>query len=331
MSEPSLAIAAIRPRSALPGTIFEPDDGPAFRTNYNKAPFKFRHALGEHPLFAIDRLVNLCSFMERQPLKERVIHFTDEAAVTAGWRRSNSGNWTAADALANIRDSHSWVLIKDIQRHPDYAELRDLFIDEISRMTEQPMRSEITWMDTYLFIASPEMITPYHIDHECNFLLQIHGEKSAHVFPCDDRSILKDEEIEAYYIGNLNAAQYREVNESKAFNVRLRPGIGVHQPPLAPHWVKNGSDYSVSLSFLYFLRGFDRRAKIYQVNRMLRSLGMKPTPPGQSRFKDAVKSSFLSDFGYRAQQKEDVVRHAFRRMTAPLRLCRDLTRKSRAR
>jgi hypothetical protein len=320
----SLTTSATAPVAQWPQHIFEQGKSEGFRAQYNVSPFVFGHHLGNHPLFAIDPLVELCSFLEKQPLKDRVVHFTDDAKLNQAWRRSKRGALTATEALANIRDSHSWILMKDIQRCSLYADLPDSFVDEIERLSGASMRSDITWMDMYLFIASPGMTTPYHIDHECNFLLQIHGEKTAHVFPPADRSVLTEQEIERYYAGDLNAAQYREAIEAKALEVRLQPGVGVHQPPLAPHWVKNGKDYSVSLSFLYFLRPFDHRAKVYQTNYLLRTLGLRPTPPGVSKLKDATKAALLSDFGYRPRRKEDVVRHAFRRATAPVRWGRKL-------
>jgi hypothetical protein len=313
---------------AWPKHIFAADEDANFRANCNRHPFIFSHTLGEHKLFAIDHLVELCGFLERLPVPERVIHFTDQAKLTQAWRRSKKVGLEAVDALANISVSHSWILMKDIQRWPRYRDLPDLFVSEIERLTGIPVRPDITWMDTYLFVASPGMVTPYHIDHECNFLLQIHGEKTAHIFPPSDRTVLTEQEIERYYVGDLSAAQYRDSSEAKALQVQLRPGVGIHHPPLAPHWVKNGNQYSVSLSFLFFLRRFDRQAKVYQFNALLRGLGLHPTPPGRSELKDAAKIALLSDFGYRPKRKEDVVRHAFRRLTAPVRLARRLIMKS---
>lgn len=309
-----------------PEYVFDSSAVANFRAKYNQSPFIFSHCLGEHPLFAIGSLVELCEFLEQPPLQGRVLHFTDDASLSQGWHRSKKGSLTATEALANIRNSHSWVLMKDIQRCAPYADLPDRFIGDIERLSGAPVRADITWMDAYLFVASPGMTTPYHMDHECNFLLQIHGEKTEHVFPPADRSVLTEQEIEGYYAGDLSAAKYRVTSEAKALEVQLRPGIGVHHPPLAPHWVKNGSDYSVSLSFLHFLRPFDLRAKVYQCNYVLRRLGLRPTPPGVSKIKDAAKKALLSDFGYRPRRKEEVVRHAFRRLTAPARLGRRLVR-----
>ena len=44
----------------------------------------------------------------------------------------------------------------------------------------------------------------------------------------------------------------------------------MHHPPLAPHWVKNGDNVSVSVSVSFCIRSLDHRAKVYQANRLLR-------------------------------------------------------------
>jgi hypothetical protein len=315
--------------TSWPGQVFLPDGTDNMRTGYNVRPFALRHSLAEHPLLSIDRMVDLCKFLERHPARNRVIHYTDDAKLTQGWSRTNTTGSKARDALANIQDAHSWVLLKDIQRCPDYAELPELFIRDIEAKTGRSIRADITWMDAYLFIASPRMMTPYHIDHECNFLLQIHGTKTIHLLPPDDRSILTEQEIEGYYAGDMNAAVYREEVAPKALSILLEPGVGVHHPPLAPHWVQYGDEYSISLSFLYFLRPYDRIAKVYQTNKVLRSLGLAPTPPGRSKIKDEAKIALMNDFGHRPKSKEEVVRFAYRRFTAPMRIGKRLFAKGR--
>jgi hypothetical protein len=141
-----------------------------------------------------------------------------------------------------------------------------------------------------VFMASPNIVTPYHIDHEANFLCQILGNKDVFLFDPNDRELLSDQEIEKFYFGDLDGASYQAPlqNRSKAF--RLRPGVAVHHPPLAPHWVRNGSDVSISVSINFCMREIDRRAHIYQVNNVLRKIGLNPSPPGQSRIGDIVKA-----------------------------------------
>lgn len=313
-----------QPSSAWPSRLLNRGEAPEFRANFNKLPFQLSHTLGDHPLFEIDRLVELSQFLGHDDAPGRVIVYTDLAGLHQGWNRSNSRGMGAAECLTNIQSLKSWVMLKDIQKHPVYRDLVDRFIGELEELTACPLRKDITWIDAYLFIASPGMITPYHMDHESNFLLQIHGQKTMNLFDPSDRTILTDDEIERYYVGDINAARFREEIQCKAKVFDMRPGIGVHHPPLAPHWVRTGDEYSVSLSLLFFLRDFDLRAKVYQANHYLRALGLHPTPPGPAPLRDRVKQLVMSDLGYRPRDKNRVVRFGLNKYRAPSLLIKKL-------
>jgi hypothetical protein len=97
-------------------------------------------------------------------------------------------------------------------------------------------------------------------------------------------------EIEKFYLGDLNGANYREQLQHRGKRFELVPGVAVHHPPLAPHWVKNGPSVSVSVSINFCMQELDRRARIYQVNSIMRRIGMRPSPPGRSLLKDALKA-----------------------------------------
>jgi hypothetical protein len=183
-------------------------------------------------------------------------------------------------------------------------------------MSGSALQKQVSWMDAYIFIASPESVTPFHIDHECNCLMQIHGEKEITIFDQDDRAVLTDAEIERYYVGELSAARFKEVAKQSGTRYHLAPGVGVHLPVRAPHWVKNGSDYSVSFSVHFFLHSEDRKARIYQLNHYLRELQMKPTPPGHSPLRDKFKISAvgLIGLGSRARSKAEVLRRGVKRL-----------------
>ncbi|WP_225931148.1 lysine-specific demethylase [Leptolyngbya sp. 7M] len=167
----------------------------------------------------------------------------------------------------------------------------------------------------YIFIASPNSVTPYHIDSEVNFLFQIHGDKDVSLFDAGDRSILTAEEIEQLYMGNVGAATYREENQAKAKVYHLTGGKGVHQPTLAPHWVRTGNNFSIALSVLMYLEESITQANIYQFNHYLRKLGFKPTEPGNSMLLDKIKSTSMALIAKRnPQNKSEVVRSGITRI-----------------
>jgi hypothetical protein len=98
----------------------------------------------------------------------------------------------------------------------------------------------------------------------------------------------------------------------------LAPGNGVHQPPLAPHWVRTGSTYSITLSIPFCQIDFDRRARIYQANHYLRQWGLRPAPPGRSHLGDTLKGGVIGALSYqrRAQGKYDYLRRGPMRIAA---------------
>ncbi|OUL18202.1 hypothetical protein [Nostoc sp. 106C] len=282
-----LASISIKPDAKLPEQVIQAEPL-TFKENFNSSHFMFAHNLAGHPLFEIPRLVELADTILSQGRIDKIQSYTSRVPVEQKWNH-RPGIKQITEAIANIGESDSWVMLEDVQVDPEYAALLDKIVTELEVLTGKPLRQEMTWLGAYIFIASPNSITPYHIDSELNFLFQIQGEKDMSLFNQNDRSILSEEEIEKFYIGDLNVANYREENQSKASVYHLQPGKGIHHPILAPHWAKNGNNVSVALSILFYLRPYDLKARVYQVNSYLRKLGLEPTAPGKSALRDRIK------------------------------------------
>jgi hypothetical protein len=304
----------------LPARILAANEAERYQ-KFNRDSFMFTHNLAGHPLLQIPRLVDLASHL-----------------ITYGpgsVRCQVSGipmhlKWTDVqlkeqfqeqipEFIANIEKSDSWLLLYSVQRDPVYQVLLDQIVDELTELTGVPLRQEMTWLDAYIFVASPHAVTPYHIDHESTFLFQMHGDRQSNLFPCDDRSLLTDQELENFYIGDYNAANFKPEYQSKATVYPLVPGTGVHHPVCAPHWYQNGDTYSVAMGIHFGLRSFDLQARIYQANHYLRKLRLNPTPPGQSAFRDQLKIQVMGMLSKRHPvTKSDVVRSGSDRIRAVL-------------
>jgi hypothetical protein len=324
MAVATFADQGMRVRAESPGRIIGGDPAP-FREQFNHASFAFSHTLSTHPLFELPRLVELA---RRLSAAGTATFRAGETRVDDGWAEAPSRARSVEDAIARIEESDSWVLLRSVQEDPQYREILQQCLGELEALTAAPLKDEITWLDAYVFIASPRSITPYHIDHEANFLLQIRGEKDMSIFDPNDRSVLAEQEIERYYVGDLGAATYREEIQKKASVYRLTPGTGVHLPVRAPHWVRNGAGHSVSLSINFCLRSADRQARIYQVNSYLRRLGVTPAPPGTSRVRDAAKALAMGTVGAsrKPRTKYELLRAGVMRLELPARLGRRAAR-----
>ena len=175
-----------------------------------------------------------------------------------------------------------------------------------------------------LFVSSPNEITHYHMDHTWNFLLQLSGRKTVHLFDQHDRNVLRQVDIENFYAGVSNLAR-REGIEGVAYD--LQPGEGVHHPVNAPHWVQNGPVVSVSLSLGLCLYQSNKEAKVHQVNYLLRKLRLDPIAPGKSVMRDDAKQRLINLFSDRdATSFNSVVYSGFQRLTLPARAIAKLKR-----
>lgn len=298
---------------ALPDKIFN-HKANEFEDRFNRCPFALSHNLAGHPLFELPRLVELAKTL--WPLADGKVHFQEgEAAFEDRWDEISKKALSFIQGIKDIQRSDSWILLKSVQEDPEYRECVDQCIAELSEITGVDLKREITWLDGYIFIASPGAVTPHHIDHESNFLLQLHGEKSFNVCDPNDRTVLFEEEIERYYAGDLSAANFKPVSQEKAYVFPLKPGSGAHIPSKGPHWVRNGDDYSISFSINFCMRETDVEARIYQWNHYLRKLHFVPTPPGRSAVKDRLKIMALGRTGNStAANKNELLRHNVKRI-----------------
>jgi Cupin-like domain len=289
-----------------------------FGSQLNKSSFAFNHNLVGHPLFEVSRLARLAETVIQAKSQSYVVCKVAESVpnVAKQWQNFSEIE-RVTEAITHIRESGSWVMIGGAQIDPEYDELTKAMIVELETLTGRPLREEITWVDAFIFIGSPNSVTHFHIDSETNFLFQVHGTKKAHLFDQSDRQILSEQDIERFYVGNKNAASFRPEYEDKATVYDFRPGTAIHIPVNAPHWVKNLEDYSVSYSILIYTRSFDARARVYQMNHCLRKLGMKPVAPGVSPMRDTLKSGFLKAISPRhPKTKHEVLQGGLDRVLA---------------
>jgi len=164
---------------------------------------------------------------------------------------------------------------------------------EFEALTGVDFKKVMLVEDALIFITSPGRVTPYHIDRECNFLLQIRGEKTLYVFDRNDPEILPVSEVERFWAVDNNAAVYKPQFQNRATTYRLVPGNGVHIPVNNPHWVRNDDNISISLSVNFTWKDSDR-ANVHRANYLLRKFGFSPRPPHRSAFADAVKNTVIA-------------------------------------
>jgi hypothetical protein len=259
-----------------------------FRTKFDKYSFAFRHKLAGHPVFELDRLMELAQ--ETQSTRPADLYYdAGSIDVNQRWDRTPRPEFSARDAIQRIEHCGAWIVLKRADKNEEYAAVLRECMAELQEFTGLNLNRVMKIQEVILFVTSPKRITTYHIDRECSLLLQIQGDKHISIFDRNDRNVLSEEEIERFWSVDHNAPRYKPELQHHATVYELRPGNGVHIPVNAPHWVQNGDNISVSLNVNFQYRD-TMRANLYRLNYLLRRMGLRPTPPGASPAKDKVKS-----------------------------------------
>ena len=79
----------------------------------------------------------------------------------------------------------------------------DLPFSEIKRPGTQQL-------EAYIFISSPGSVTPFHFDDEHNFLLQVRGSKTMHMWDARDPNVVTYQALERAYNGSPRNIPYKE-------------------------------------------------------------------------------------------------------------------------
>lgn len=294
-----------------------------FRNYFNSRSFVFEHDLSGHSLFTLPRLARLAQTMLAAGDKSRFLTLGGASASAGSHFSSLPREGRCGRAVEELATHRHWIKLSSAdQFDPEYRDLREQLLAELAALSGCALGREISWAALTIFLASPGIVTPYHMDHESNFLMQVSGEKDLFLFDGSDPAVLSDQDRERYYLGDHQAAHYRSELQPRAAAYRMVPGVAAHHPPLAPHWVQNGGSVSVSVSIGFCMRTFDRRARVYQVNHYLRRLGLTPAAPGRSLLRDTLKSGALGLLAKRRPATPDEIMYSglnnFRALLAPV-------------
>jgi hypothetical protein len=262
----------------------EPIDEAVFRANFNRAPFKIGHRLQDNPLFTLPRLIELA---QRLP-QSRVEYNAGNLPVSVDPKSTPLNGLSIEDTIARIEQCQSWMVLKNVELDPQYSDLLDECLAAIRPYSEQ-VAPGMRQREAFIFISSPGSVTPFHIDPENNFLLQVRGTKQVQLFDASDRLVLSDSDVEAFYCGAHRNLVYNEEYSSRGQWYDLGPGEGLHFPVIAPHWVKNGPAVSISFSITFRTNSSDALATLYRLNRKLRGYRLPAAPVGLHPRCDALK------------------------------------------
>jgi hypothetical protein len=275
-------------------TKFLEIDPGGFRESFPSRGFKIGHRLCDHPDLQLPRLVELA---QRLP-ETQVEYYAGKVPVDQDGRKYPKNGLSIVETVRRIEECGSWMVMKNVEVDPRYGNLLRVLLDEVyqqfdSESLDYAMR-DMHRETAFIFISSPNSVTPYHLDDEHNFLCQIGGSKQVSMWDPGDRSVIPESQIEYMLQFWHDKAYdrympYKDEFQQRATVFELNAGEALHFPFGAPHWVKNGPVVSISFSVTFRTLMSERQAVVYFLNRRLRRLGLNPTPPERSQWRDSLK------------------------------------------
>ncbi len=246
-----------------------------FAASYPEIPARMTHNLVDHPLLTLPALVALAA-----TLPEKDIEYNPgKLPIGIEPKDVPSPTLSIPETIRSIEENGSWMVLKLVEQHPDYRALLESTLAELEPIVTA-RTGEMLTLQGFIFISSPDAVTPFHFDPEHNILLQIRGEKTMTVFPATDEEIVSPQAHEGFHLGqhHRNLA-WDDAFAAKATSLLLKPGEAVHMPVKSPHWVKNGPQVSISLSVTWRSTWSYEEADARAFNHLLRRFGVSPASP----------------------------------------------------
>ena len=260
---------------ALSAPVFPQASRAQFAAHYPEKPHILAHGLTSHPLLEIEALAQLA---ERLPITSVEYNRGDLPIGVDG--KPGSNGLTIAETIRKVAEAESWAVIKNIEQVPAYRDLLLGLLEEIRPEIEAATGAMLT-PQGFIFVSSPNSVTPYHFDPEHNILLQIRGSKVMTQFPAGDTRFVPDTAHETYHSGGPRELRWDDSFLAHGREFPLAPGEALFVPVMAPHFVKNGPAPSVSLSITWRSEWSYRESDARIFNAILRERGFKPATPGR--------------------------------------------------
>ncbi len=255
-----------------------------------------RHNFHRHPLLQQPELARLAK--ELMPTRQCrfIVPGSSQTSKFDHTEASPDGR-AIEEVFSRIEETGSWVALYNIESIPRYQALLAEIIDSVRPVVEREQPG-IFNVGGFIFISAPPSVTPFHIDRENNFWLQIAGRKVMSVFDANDRELVPGKDVDDFIAhGLLDRVRLPDSMKNRANEFDVGPGDGVYFPSTSPHmtrtttdWTRPGDGVSVSIGVVFYSETTRRHARVHQFNRWLRRLGVEPAMPGQSAWRDALKA-----------------------------------------
>ena len=191
------------------------------------------------------------------------------------------------DVIRDLQNANAWLTLLMVEDDPGMAAIMNTYLDQLEAgmSAKQGKRVKMRKRVAFVFVSSPNSVTPVHFDIEHSLLMQVSGSKTVSIGRWESDAARRHE-FDRYWDGSHGRI---ETLQPEVASYTMTPGRGVYIPPGTPHWVHNGPGISLSVTLTYFTAATVRENRVESFNALLRRRHMKPREPGHSVIVDTAK------------------------------------------
>jgi hypothetical protein len=192
------------------------------------------------------------------------------------------------DVIRDLHNANAWLTLLMVEDDPGMAELMNTYLDQLESGTiarQGKKKGRLRKRVAFIFVSSPNSVTPVHFDIEHSLLMQVSGSKTVSIGSFETDAARRHE-FNRYWNGSHGRIETLPPEEAA---YTMTPGRAVYIPPGTPHWVHNGPDISLSVTLTYFTAATVRENRVENFNAHLRRRRMNPQEPGHSALADTAK------------------------------------------
>jgi hypothetical protein len=254
-----------------------------------------RHDFQDHPLMQLPALAELAKGLIHTKQCRFITPGATQASTFDHGDRPADGR-DIDEVFRRIEEPGSWIALYNVETDPKYNGFLQEVADCVRPLVERE-QPDMFKVCGFIFVSAPPSVTPFHIDRENNFWLQMKGRKTMNVWDPGDRTVVSGKDVDEFIVyASLDNVRLKDgyVERSHAFDVGV--GDGVYFPSTAPHmtktvpgWEKPGDGVSVSIGIVFYTDYTRRHAYVHAWNLFLRQFGLSPSHPGERAWVDAIK------------------------------------------
>jgi hypothetical protein len=257
-----------------------------------------RHRISDHRLLQIEPLIELSSRLAKFG---RIRTHSNEAYAGTAFNHAPMlypNQRPPAETLANIASAKAWMSLLNVQTDDLYRGLVDEVLDDLKPGIDR-FDPGMVYRGGWIFVTSPNTVTPFHMDKEHNFILQIKGNKRLLVWDPDDIEVLSEAARDLFHANHSrDLVTWREEARSRAHVFNLEPGVGAYMPSTGPHLVENGDNTSITVSFTYYTDATRRNARLHALHQRMRGWGWSPSAVGARPLLDSLADAMVLGTGH---------------------------------